>query len=110
MLLNGSNIVYNANNNRVEVSKTPAEIKYLDMNIVKNKEKEIIEIGTEYLKIDSNTSKEIDENIYLMKINYLTNIFKDISVNGKNNLSPKWEDLNGYKLIQDVISDCCKNA
>ncbi len=45
-----------------------------------------------------------------MRINCLTNKFKDISVNGKKNLTSKWEDPNGDKLILDVISYGCKNA
>ncbi len=45
-----------------------------------------------------------------MEINCLTNKFKDISVNGKKNISAKWEYPNGDKLINDVISDICKNV
>ena len=45
-----------------------------------------------------------------MKINCLTYKFKDISVNGKKNLRAKWEAPNGDKLINDVISDRCKNV
>ena len=40
----------------------------------------------------------------------MTNKFKDISVNGKKNLSAKWEDPNGDKLLDDVISDRCENV
>jgi len=40
----------------------------------------------------------------------MTNKFKDISVNGKKNLSAKWEDTNGDKLLDDLISDGCKNV
>ena len=45
-----------------------------------------------------------------MKINCKNNKFKDISVNGKKNLSAKWEDPNEDKLLNDVISDRCENA
>ena len=45
-----------------------------------------------------------------MKINCLSNKFKDISVNGEKNLSAKWEDPHGDKLIIDVISESCKNV
>ena len=62
------------------------------------------------MKIDTNTSKKIEENIYIMKINCLTNKFKDISVNGKKNLTAKWEDPNGDKLLDDVISYSCENV
>ena len=34
-----------------------------------SEEKGIIELTTKYIKIDSSTSKEIEENIYIMKIN-----------------------------------------
>ena len=70
----------------------------------------MIELTTKYIKIDSSGSKEIEENIYTMKINCMTNKFKDISVNGKKNLSAKWEDPNGDKLLDDVISDSCENV
>ena len=45
-----------------------------------------------------------------MKINFLTNKFKNISVNGKKNLTAKWEVPNGDKLLDDVISYSCENA
>ena len=62
------------------------------------------------MKIDINTSKEIQEENYIIKINYLTNKFKNISVNGKNNLTVGWEDPNGDKLLNDLISDCFENV
>ena len=97
-------------NNWVEVSKTPEGVQYLDINSLKSKSKNVIEIITKYSKIDANTSKIIEDNIYTMRINCITNKFKDISVNGKNNLSTKWEAPNGDKLLEDVISDSCKNV
>ena len=33
-----------------------------------------------------------------------------ISVNGQKNLSSKWEGPNGDKLINDLITDSCKNV
>ena len=110
ILFNWTNIVYAANINWIEVSKTTDGIQYLDKDNIIIRGKGIIELTTKYLKIDSNTSKEIEENIYIMKINCLTNKFKDISVNGKKNLTAKWEDPNGDKLLDDVISDSCENV
>ena len=110
ILFNRTNIIYAANINWIEVSKTPSGIQYLNKDSIDIKEKNIIEITTKYIKIDSSTSNEIEENIYIMKINCLTNKFKDISVNGKNNLTAKWEDPNGDKLLDDVISDSCENV
>ena len=110
ILFNRTNIVYAANNNWVEVSKTTAGIQYLDIDSIDIKGKGIIELTTKYLKIDSKTSKRIEENIYIMKVNCLTNKFKDISVNGKKNLTAKWEDPNGDKLLDDVITDSCENV
>ena len=110
ILFNRTNIVYGANTNWVEVSRTPAGVQYLDRDSIDIEEKGIIELTTKYIKIDSSTSKKIEENIYIMKINCMTNKFKDISVNGKKNLSAKWEDPNGDKLLDDVISDSCENV
>jgi len=110
ILFNRINIVYAANINWVEVSKTQSGIQYLDRDSIDIKGKGIIELTTKYLKVDTNTSKKIEENIYTMKIDCLNNKFKDISVNGKKNLSAKWEDPNGDKLLDDVISDSCVNA
>jgi len=110
ILFNRTNIVYGANTNWVEVSRTSAGVQYLDRDSIDIEEKGIIELTTKYIKIDSSTSKEIEENIYIMKINCMTNKFKDISVNGKKNLSAKWEDPNGDKLLDDVISDSCENV
>ena len=107
---NSKKIVYGANTDWVEVSRTPAGIQYLDIDSIDIKEKGIIELTTKYIKIDPSTSKKIEENIYIMKINCMTNKFKDISVNGKKNLSAKWEDPNGDKLLDDVISDSCENV
>ena len=103
-------MTYAANINWIEVSKTSVGIQYLDKDSIDNKGKGIIELTTKYLKIDSDTSKKIEENIYTMEINCLTNKFKDISVNGKKNLTAKWEDPNGDKLLDDVITDSCENV
>ena len=110
ILFNNTNIVYAGKLNWVEVSKTPVGIQYLDRDSIDTQGKGIIELTTKYIKIDSSTSKEIEENIYIMKINCMTNKFKDISVNGKKNLSAKWEDPNGDKLLDDVISNSCENV
>ena len=110
IFFNRTNIVYGANTNRVEVSRMPAGIEYLDRDSIKIEGNEIIELTTKYIKIVHSTSKEIEENIYIMKINCMTNKFKDISVNGTKNLSAKWEDPNGDKLLNEVISDSCENV
>ena len=110
ILFNKTNIVYGANINWIEVSKTPAGIQYLDRDNIHIKGKGIIELTTKYLKIDPSTSKRIEENSYVMNINCLTNKFKDVSVNGKKKLTAKWEDPNGDKLLIDVISDSCENV
>ena len=110
IFFNSTNIVYGANTNWVEVSQTPTGVQYLDRDSINIEEKRIIELTTKYIKIAPSTSKEIEENIYIMKINCMTNKFKDISVNGKKNLSAKWEDPNGDKLLDDVISDSCENV
>ena len=110
IVFNRSNIVYAANNNWVEITKSPLGIQYVDRDSLKKKDKGLIEITTKYVKIESNNSNDIEEYIYAMKINCSTNKFKDISVNGKKNLSAKWIGPNGDKLISDVISDTCKNV
>ena len=110
ILFNKINIVYANDINWLEVGKTPVGIQYLDKDSIHITEKGIIQITTKYLKFDSNTSKNIEENIYIMEINCLTNKFKDISVNGKKNLTAKWEDPNGDKLLDDVITDSCENV
>ena len=110
ILFNRTNIVYGANSNWVEVSKTAAGIQYLEEDSLIIKGKGIIEITTKYSKIDPESLKGIEENIYTMKINCLTNEFKDISVNGKKNLTAKWQASNGDKLLDDVILDSCKNV
>ena len=110
IIFNRSNIVFSAVNNWVEISRTNEGIQYIDRNSLNNKGKNIIEIITKYSKIKANTSEKIEDNIYIMRINCISNEFKDISVNGKNNLSAKWEASNKDKLIDDVISESCKNV
>ena len=110
IFINNTNKVYGANNHWFEVSKTPAGVQYIDIDSVKNKDKGVIEVTTKYLRINVNTLKEIEENIYTMRINCLTNKFKDISINGEKILIAKWEDPNGDKLLDDLISYSCKNV
>ena len=110
IFFNSTNIVYGANTNWVEVSQTPTGVQYLDRDSINIEEKGIIELTTKYIKIAPSTSKEIEENIYIMKINCMTNKFKDISVNGKKKLTAKWQASNGDKLLDDVILDSCKNV
>ncbi len=87
IFFNKKNLAYGVNNNWIEVRKSSSGTKYLDRDSLNNKGKGTIEIVTKYLKLDTKTSKVIKENIYEMKINCLTNEFKDISVNGKKKLS-----------------------
>ena len=110
ILFNSTNIVYASNINWVEISKTPDGIQYIDIDSLDIKGKGIIELTTKYIKGNTNNSKEIEENIYIMRINFLTSKFKDVSVNGKKNLTAKWLDPNGDKLLDDVISDSCENV
>ena len=110
ILFNRTNIVYAENINWVEVSKTPTGVEYVDRDSIDLEEKGIIKLTTKYIKIDTITSKGIEENIYIMNINCLTNEFKDISVNGEKNLIAKWQGPNGDKLLDDLISDSCKNV
>ena len=110
IFLNSPNIVYGTNINWIEVSKVPEGIQYIDRDSLGIKGKGVIELTTKYLKINPNDSMEIEENIYTMRINCLTNKFKDISINGKKNLTAKWEDPNGDKLLDEVIFDSCKNV
>ena len=91
IFFNRSIIAYGANIDWLEVSKTDTGIQYLDRNSIDNKDKGIIEITTKYLNFDGNASKNIEERIYIMRINCLSNEFKDISVNGKKILEAKWE-------------------
>ena len=102
------NMAYGANNNWIEVSKNNEVIQYIDTDSVNNKNRGVIEITTKYLKIDPNSSKEIEENTYIMSINCLSNKYKDISINGKKNLSIKWEAANGDKLINDEFHIAAK--
>ena len=104
------NIVFSGVNNWVEISRTQEGIQYVDKNSLNNKGENIIEIATKYSIINATTSEKIEDNIYIMRINCITNEFKDISVNGKNNPSAKWEASNKDKLLDDVISDSCKNV
>ena len=108
IFFNGKNLVFGANHNWIEVSKTPAGIQYLDRDSLNIKNNRTIEITTKYLKIDTNSLKKIEENIYAMRINCLTNEFKDISVNGKKNLIAELEASREDKLLDDVILDSCK--
>ena len=110
IIFNRPNIVFSVVNNWVEVSRTNEGIQYVDSNSLKNKGESIIEITTKYTKIKANTSEKIEDNIYIMRINCIKNEFKDISVNGKNNLSAKWEAPNEDRLLNDVISDSCENV
>ena len=52
ILFNRTNIVYGANSNWVEVSKTATGIQYLEEDSLIIKGKGIIEITTKYSKID----------------------------------------------------------
>ena len=101
-------MAYGANNNWIKVSKNHEGIQYIDKDSVNNKNRGVIKITTKYLKVDPKSSKEIEENTYIMSINCLSNKYKDISINGKKNLSIKWEAANGDKLINDEFHIAAK--
>ena len=104
------NRAYAVNNNWRQASKTNEGIQYWDIGSLINKSNGLIEIKTKYLKKDAQNQEIIEENIYTMEINCINNKYKDISVNGKINPSAKWEDPNGDKLINDLISESCQNV
>tara|TARA_B100000965_G_C19380368_1_gene664362 strand:- start:378 stop:782 length:405 start_codon:yes stop_codon:yes gene_type:complete len=104
------NRAYAINNNWIQVSKTNEGIQYWDRGSLINKSNGLIEIKTKYFKKDAENQEIIEENIYTMEINCINNKYKDISVNGKINLSAKWEAPNGDKLINDLISESCQNV
>ena len=110
IIFNSPNIVFSAVYNWIEISRTQEGIQYVDRSSLNNKGENIIEVATKYTKINATTSERIEDNIYIMRINCISNEFKDISVNGKNNLSAKWEAPNEDKLLDDVISDSCKDV
>ena len=93
-----------------EVSKNSDGTQYLDKDSLIIKDKGIVEIKTKYLITNAVSSKTSEEYIYTMQINCTTNKYKDISVNGKNNLRAKWEDPDGDKLIMDIIKVSCNNV
>ncbi len=110
LFYNRYNIAYASDNSWIKVSKSPSGIQYIDKDSLYNKERGIIDITTKYIKIDPNNPRNIEENLYLMRINCLTNKYKDISVNGRKYLTTKWEAPDGDKLINDVISFSCENV
>ena len=110
IIFNRSNIAFSAVNNWVEISRTQGGIQYVDRNSLNDKGENIVEITTKYSKINPLTSEKIEDYVFIMRINCISNEFKDISVNGKNNLSANWEAPNEDKLLVDVISDSCKNV
>ena len=103
-------VAYGIKSNWTEISKTEFGIQYLDKDSLTNKEKGVIEIKTKYLRMDINNAKKVEENIYIMRINCINNRYKDISVNGNIKIGANWEDPNGDKLINDVITESCKNV
>ena len=101
---------YATTNNWIEVNQTKEGRQFWDRDSLTEKGKGIIEIKTKYIRLESNTSRAIEENIYLMRIDCLNSKYKDVSVNGEINLRPKWEISNKDTLIKEIISDSCKNA
>mgnify|MGYP001454789519 CR=1 FL=1 len=97
------------NSSWIVVSEASFGRQYLDKDSFIIKDKEIIEITTKHLKIDSKNNN-IEENIYRMEINCEANKYKDISINGKNISRAKREVPRGDKLINDVISVSSKNV
>ena len=99
---------YAITNNWVEVAKTNEGRQFWDKDSLLNKDKGIIQITTKYIQLDPNTSKIIDEDLYVMMIDCIGNKYKDISTNGRKNKRSEWEHSNGDILINEVISDGCK--
>ena len=99
-----------AYNDWIQASKTSEGIQYWDRGSLIRKSNGLIEINSKYLKKEAENSEIIKENTYTMEIDCINNKYKDISVNGKINLSAKWEAPNGDKLINDLISESCQNV
>ena len=105
----GTNSAYAASEDWIEVKPTKEGRQLWNKNSLSKEEKEIINISTKYLKLKKNTPNILEENIYLMKIDCLTNSYKDIATNGSVNIDPKWQDTKGDTLINEVILDSCQS-
>lgn len=59
IFFNNTNIVYGANTNWIEVSRTPTGVQYLDRNSIGIEEKGIIDLTTKYIKIAPRDRKSV---------------------------------------------------
>ena len=109
-MFDNSNKAIGLESNWLEVKQTIDGRQFWDRNSLIKKEEGVIEISTKYLRLNSNNSEVLEENIYLMAIDCINKKYKDISINGKRNSKSNWDISKGDTLINEVISDSCKNA
>ena len=82
--------------------------EWLDIGSLKKINNEEIRVLTKFYENPKEDSEKGDTSLYVMKINCITNQFKDTSINGFPTFNSKWKESNNDELIEVVIQKSCK--
>ena len=84
--------------------------EWLDLGSIKNLNKNEISVLTKFYENPNNENKKGNTSLYVMRINCISNQFKDTSIDGIPTFNSKWQDSNNDELIEVVIEKACKEG
>ena len=81
--------------------------EWIDLGSFKKFENDEIRVLTKFYENPKVDNKKGKTSLYVMRINCITNKFKDISKNGFPTFNSKWQDSNNDELIEVIIKETC---
>ncbi len=84
--------------------------EWLDLGSIKNFNNNEIGVLTKFYENPKRDNEKGNTSLYVMRINCISNQFKDTSINGLPTFNSNWQDSNNDELIEVVIEKACKEG
>ena len=81
--------------------------EWIDIGSIKLLKNNEINVLTRFFKNPTDSKKEGELSLYVMRIDCNKKIFKDTSINGIPQFNSKWQSTNNDELIDIVIEKSC---
>ena len=84
--------------------------EWLDLGSLKKFKNDEISVLTKFYENPKIKNEKGKTTLYVMRINCITNQFKDTSIDGFPTLNSNWQDSNDDELIDVVIDKACNEV
>ena len=84
--------------------------EWLDLGSIRNFNNNEIGVLTKFYEKPKKETEKGKTSLYVMRINCITNKFKDTSIDGLPTFNSHWQESNNDELIEVVIEKACKEG